>query len=164
MTEGQRGSLQFLSLQVLLQSTTNDESAVKAIFSKVREKLQNLETVSVYGGVNRAIFREVALISRARMEANMGENPFGHVTILDTLLYVVGSIICLVIGFVAFCYGISLTLDYLGGGISKAEASVDSVECAMDWYYFGEGVQSDVTQRLTDLSHARLGGVWASPL
>ncbi|MBR7037930.1 MAG: hypothetical protein IKI21_01595, partial [Oscillospiraceae bacterium] len=77
LSEGQRAGLGSLPLYTLLQIGAGTEDAAKAALPDVQGIFQDLESISVYTGINRAIFRGgVALTSQARMQENMGRQSW----------------------------------------------------------------------------------------
>ena len=77
LSDGQRAGLAFLTLYSLLRIGAGTEEAAKQTLPDVQDVFKDMESVSVYSGVNRAIFRGgVALTSLARMQANMGNTSW----------------------------------------------------------------------------------------
>ena len=85
LSDGQRAALEFLSLSTLLKLGMNSDSVMEADFPSVDsmfkdEKDKTLDSISIYSGINRAIFRKgVALTSKALQEKAMGNDPYGDV-------------------------------------------------------------------------------------
>ncbi len=85
LSDGQRAALKFISLSTLLKLGADSDSVMEADFPSTDEmfkdsKGEKLETISIYSGINRAIFREgVALTNRAMVEKNMGNDPYGDI-------------------------------------------------------------------------------------
>ena len=74
LSDGQRASMDFLSLQSLLMIGFGDEEAFNTVMPDVEEIFGDAENMSVYTGVNREAFRQgVALTSEALMEQNAGK-------------------------------------------------------------------------------------------
>ena len=74
LSAGQKASLDFLSLQTLLMIGFGDADAYKAAMPDVKKIFGDIESLSIYAGVNRAAFRGgVALTSQALMEQNAGK-------------------------------------------------------------------------------------------
>ncbi|MCR4643985.1 MAG: hypothetical protein K5695_01070, partial [Oscillospiraceae bacterium] len=133
MTDGQRAGLHYLTLTAMLTSCITGEEAAKIAYDIVREKLPEIGTVSVYDGVDRAIFRDcVALTSRARMEAKMGNNPYGQAT-METTIYLVGSMIGTVLGLTGAAAGLLLAAPAGFGGLSNAVTHLKEVEHVLDF-------------------------------
>ena len=133
MTDGQRAGLRYLTLTAMLTSCITGEEAAKITYDIVREKLPEIGTVSVYDGVDRAIFRDcVALTSRARMEAKMGNNPYGHAT-TETTIYLVGSMIGTVLGITSAAAGLILVTPAAFGGLRDAVTHLNEVEHVLDY-------------------------------
>ncbi len=77
LSEGQRAGLEFLSLYALLRIGAGTEEAAKETLPDVQEIFKDAESISVYSGINRAIFRDgVALTSQAKMQKNMGKTDW----------------------------------------------------------------------------------------
>ena len=81
LSEGQRASLDFLSLQTLLLIGFGDEAAFELALPDINELFGDATEMSVYTGVNRAAFRGgVAITSEALMEQNAGKgNAFNQI-------------------------------------------------------------------------------------
>ncbi|MBR3640372.1 MAG: hypothetical protein IKN50_07180, partial [Clostridia bacterium] len=85
LSDGQRAALEFLSLSTLLKLGMNSDSVLEAELPSVDsmfkdEKDKTLDSISIYSGINRAIFRKgVALTSKALQERAMGNDPYGQV-------------------------------------------------------------------------------------
>ena len=77
LSEGQRAGVQFLTLQSLLSIGVNDEGGIKEAASLIGTVLNEKEQLSVYSGINRAIFRYgVALTSKAMMDKSRALSPY----------------------------------------------------------------------------------------
>ena len=75
LSDGQRAGLEFLSLGSLLRIGVNAEDI--SVFPDLSEMLGAAKEVSVYSGINRAIFRGgVALTNAAMMEKAIGRSPY----------------------------------------------------------------------------------------
>ncbi|MBQ7504787.1 MAG: hypothetical protein IJT79_05655 [Ruminococcus sp.] len=114
LSEGQRAALEFLNLTSLLKLGMDSSSAVKAEFPSTAEIFKDedgnkLESISIYSGINRAIFRNgVALTSNALMQKSLGKDPYDIIWnpggVVDIVSYVgmgIGAI-TLVTGAVMF--------------------------------------------------------------
>ncbi|MBQ6335701.1 MAG: hypothetical protein IJI50_00560 [Ruminococcus sp.] len=98
LSDGQRAALDFLSLSTLLKLGMNSESVIKADFPTVDSVYKSkdgkeLENISIYTGINRAIFRNgVALTDKARMQKSLGNDPYNEMWdeggIIDIAFYV----------------------------------------------------------------------------
>ncbi|MBR0509865.1 MAG: hypothetical protein IJJ85_07075, partial [Clostridia bacterium] len=98
LSDGQRAALEFLSLSTLLKLGLNSDAVMEADFPSVDsmfkdEKDKTLGSISIYSGINRAIFRKgVALTSDALMQKNMGNDPYGQIWdeygVVDIVYYV----------------------------------------------------------------------------
>ena len=83
LSSGQRAAMEFLSLPTLIKLGSKSDDVMKAEFPSISsvfkdsETGKELENISVYSGMNRAIFREgVALTSQALMRKNGGDDPY----------------------------------------------------------------------------------------
>ena len=82
LSKGQRAALEFISLTALLKMGMDSSSVTKADLPSVKEMFKDkdgnvLESISIYSGINRAIFRKgVALTSDALMQKNLGRDPY----------------------------------------------------------------------------------------
>ena len=82
LSAGQRAALEFISLPTLLRLGFDSDSVVEADFPKVGEVFRDsdgkeLKSISIYSGINRAIFRKgVALTSDTLMQKSMGNDPY----------------------------------------------------------------------------------------
>ena len=82
LSDGQRAALEFISLPVLLRLGADSDSVMEADFPSVDSmfkdaKDKQLGSISIYSGINRAIFRKgVALTSDALMQKSLGKNPY----------------------------------------------------------------------------------------
>ena len=82
LSPGQRASLKFISLSTLIRMGIDNDSVMEADFPKIGDVFKNkdgkeLESISVYSGINRAIFRRgVALTSDTLMQKAMGNDPY----------------------------------------------------------------------------------------
>lgn len=82
LSDGQRASLEFVSLSTLLRLGLNSDSVMNADLPSTDSVFKNskgekLEKISIYSGINRAIFRKgVALTSNALMQKSLGKDPY----------------------------------------------------------------------------------------
>ena len=82
LSAGQRAALEFISLPTLLRLGLDSDSVVEADFPKASEIFRDsdgkeLKSISIYSGINRAIFRKgVALTSDTLMQKSMGKDPY----------------------------------------------------------------------------------------
>ncbi len=87
LSEGQLAGIEFLSLYSLIQIGAGTEEAAKETLPDVQEIFKDAESISIYSGINRAIFRGgVALTSQAKMQENMGRDPYGKLWDLGGLM------------------------------------------------------------------------------
>ena len=98
LSSGQRAAMQFLSLPTLIKLGAKSDDVMAAEFPSVSsvfkdsETGKELESISVYSGMNRAIFREgVALTSEALVKKNSGADPYeqlwGEGGVVDIVFY-----------------------------------------------------------------------------
>jgi hypothetical protein len=98
LSSGQRAAMEFLSLPTLIKLGSKSDDVMEAEFPSVSsvfkdsETGEELESISVYSGMNRAIFREgVALTSEALMRKNGGYDPYeqlwGEGGVVDIVFY-----------------------------------------------------------------------------
>ena len=116
LSDGQRAALEFLSLTTLLKLSLNSDAVMEADFPSVDdifkdEKDKTLGSISIYSGINRAIFRKgVALTSEALQEKAMGNDPYDKIWdergIMDIVTYVLFGV-----GAVSFIAGVA---NFLG--------------------------------------------------
>ena len=98
LSSGQRAAMQFLSISTLIKLGAKSDDVMSAEFPSVSSVFKNeetgeeLESISVYSGMNRAIFREgVALTSEALVKKNSGADPYeqlwGEGGVVDIVFY-----------------------------------------------------------------------------
>ena len=115
LSDGQRAALKFLTLSSLLKMALDNDSALEADFPSTDEVFKNskgeeMETISIYSGINRAIFREgVALTNDAMVEKNMGNDPYGDIWDLGGVVDIV-SYASLGVGVVSMAAGIGMAI------------------------------------------------------
>ena len=110
LSDGQRAALEFLSLTTLLKLSLNSDAVMEADFPSVDdifkdEKDKMLGSISIYSGINRAIFRKgVALTSDALQQKAMGNDPYAGILNEEGI---VGSCtyLALTLGTIAFIAG-----------------------------------------------------------
>jgi hypothetical protein len=98
LSAGQRAALEFISLPTLLKLGLDSDSVVESDFPKASEIFRDsdgkeLKSISIYSGINRAIFRKgVALTSDTLMQKSMGKDPYDKIWdeggIVDIISYV----------------------------------------------------------------------------
>ena len=98
LSAGQRAALEFISFPTLLKLGLDSDSVVEADFPKASEIFRDsdgkeLQSISIYSGINRAIFRKgVALTSDTLMQKSMGKDPYDKIWdeggIVDIISYV----------------------------------------------------------------------------
>ena len=112
LSPGQRAALDFLPLVSLLKLGLDNDSTMEAEFPSVKECFPDeyADTVSVYAGINRAIFRKgVALTNDAMMLKATGKDPYESLWeeggILDIVAYTTFGL-----GAITFATGIALAI------------------------------------------------------
>ena len=82
LSPGQRAALKFISISSLIRMGIDNDSVMEADFPKIGDVFKDdegkaLESISIYSGINRAIFRKgVALTSDTLMQKSMGKDPY----------------------------------------------------------------------------------------
>ena len=77
LSDGQRAGLHFVSLYSLLLAGSTDAGSVKEAMPEISGMIGEHGAISIYSGINRAIFRNgVALTSAAMMEKSRGKSPY----------------------------------------------------------------------------------------
>ena len=114
LSDGQRAALEFLKLATLLRLGVDSDSVMEADLLKMGDVFKDtdgkaLESISIYSGINRAIFRRgVALTNDTMMQKSMGKDPYEQ-------LWDEGGIID-IISYTTFGVGtITMTLGAIGG-------------------------------------------------
>ena len=85
LSEGQIAALEFISLPTLIRLGFDSDSVVEADCPKVSDAFKSsdgkeLQSISIYSGINRAIFRKgVALTSDTLMQKSMGRDPYDQI-------------------------------------------------------------------------------------
>ena len=85
LSEGQIAALEFISLPTLIRLGLDSDSVVEADCPKVSDAFKSsdgkeLQSISIYSGINRAIFRKgVALTSDTLMQKSMGRDPYEQI-------------------------------------------------------------------------------------
>ena len=132
LSPGQRAALDFLPLVSLLKLGLDNDSTMEAEFPSVKECFPDeyADTVSVYAGINRAIFRKgVALTNDAMMLKATGKDPYESIWeeggILDIVAYTTFGL-----GAITFATGIVLAIK---GSRTVTEAFSDIAFIAEDF-------------------------------
>ena len=125
LSAGQRAALEFLKLSTLLKLGLDSDDVMAAEFPKVGEMFKGedgkeLESISIYSGINRAIFRKgVALTSQTLMQKAMGKNPYdqmwdmgGIADIIAYTTFAVGAV-SMVTGVINFSLSPNVVQNYL---------------------------------------------------
>ena len=133
LSDGQRASLEFISLSTLLKLGVDSNSVMKADLPAVADSFvdnegKELESISIYSGINRAIFRKgVALTSNALEQKSLGNNPYEKVWdeggIVDIVSYAAfGS------GFITMTVGVVMAVKSYVAAKSAAASALAEIE------------------------------------
>ncbi|MBE6817870.1 MAG: hypothetical protein E7517_01750 [Ruminococcaceae bacterium] len=156
LSKGQRASLEFLKLPTLLRVGADSDAVVEATFPKVSDAFQDksekeLENISIYSGINRAIFRKgVALTKNALDQKNMGKDPYGELWDEDGIV-AISSYCVMASGVISMVTGAAIAINAArhAGALKEAmwakdgaymdlfsdlNASEDAVQGALDEY------------------------------
>ena len=125
LSDGQRAALELINLKTLIKIGLDSDSVVEADYPSVDEVFKNskgeeLGTISIYSGINRAIFRKgVALTSDALMQKSLGKDPY------DTIWDEVG--IASIVSYAGFA---TSAISIVSGAVMVAAAKkiTDSVD------------------------------------
>ena len=115
LSKGQRAALEFITLSGLLKLGLDNKSITKADFPSVKEIFKDedgnlLERISIYSGINRAIFRKgVALTSEALMQRHMGRDPYDKIWDETGIVSIV-SYVGMGVGAITMAAGIAVTV------------------------------------------------------
>ena len=134
LSDGQRASLEFVSLSTLLRLGLNSDSVMNADLPSTdkvftNSKGEKLEKISIYSGINRAIFRKgVALTSNALMQKSMGRDPYDTIWdnggVVDIVTYTTFGL-----GVVSMVAGASMAISsarsMVGATAALAEAKAE---------------------------------------
>ena len=131
LSDGQRAALEFLGLTTLLKLGMDSDSTAQAEFPSTDAFFKDkngtaLESISIYSGINRAIFRKgVALTGKALTQKNLGDDPYDHIWdefgLADIVSYstLAVSTISLAVGI-----GMAVKVAQASKAVEKAAASV----------------------------------------
>lgn len=90
LSAGQRAALDFLPLPLLLKLGIGGEGAAEAQFASLNEYFGDFQSISIYSGMNRAIFRDgVALTSEALQKQAEGRDPYGELWDEDGMVSII---------------------------------------------------------------------------
>ncbi len=118
LSDGQRAGLEFLDLYSLLQIGVGSEEAAKQTLPDISEFFKDKESISVYTGINRNIFRGgVALTSEAMMHQNlMQDDPYDIWDVKNLENILIYSMAAL--GFCSLVTSLALTYEYVNVAIN----------------------------------------------
>ena len=141
LSNGQRVALEFLTLSTLLKLGLNSDSVLEADLPSIDKVFTNsegekLEKISIYSGINRAIFRKgVALTSSALMQKTMGKDPYDQMWdeggIADIIAYATFGV-----GAVTMIAGVVTTAV----SMSRMTAAFEALDFNMSFAEYYEGV------------------------
>jgi len=135
LSKGQRAALTFISFSTLLKLGLDSDCVVMADFPSVEEFFKNakneeMQSISIYSGINRAIFRRgVALTSATRMQKAMGNDPYEDLWdeggIIDILAYstFASGVIAMAAGIGMMIRGAQVTAEVTSAAAAAAEAA-----------------------------------------
>ncbi len=153
LSPGQRAGLEFLTLPTLLTLGLDSDAVTEAEFPSVDEFYTDdlAKSVSVYSGINRAIFREgVALTNDALVQKAMGKDPYEAMWeeggTADIIAYVGMGV-----GFLSAVSGVVMAVKAARFAAEYAKVSAQWSEMAI-WY---TGFQ-DVPKKLDNLYTAMI--------
>ena len=143
LSDGQRASLEFVSLSTLLRLGLNSDSVMNADLPSTDKvftdsKGEKLEKISIYSGINRAIFRKgVALTSNALMQKSMGRDPYDTIWdnggVVDIVTYTTFSL-----GVVSMVAGATMAISsarsMVGAAAVVAEAQAEVTKITSSGY------------------------------
>ena len=166
LSDGQRAALEFLTLSSLLRLGADSDSVTEADFPSADEMFKDkdgnkLESISIYSGINRAIFRKgVALTSRALQEKNLGNNPYAKIWdeggIADIVAYSTVTIgaISLVTGSIMYAKAAKDVVTFTELA-NKANEFGEDAEMI-----FGEIDRMEARENLADALSVKTAGKW----
>ena len=167
MSKGQRAALGMVSLSALLEVGFADEEGYKKILPQVEDIFGDAPQISVYAGVNRAIFRGgVALTSQALMDEKSGlgqayEELHNHLGLYSVAAYAAAAL-----GLVTFVTGAIMkskgSYEIFTGSISDGIWLKDEISAAKRalaryedmqkaGYQGSKGFQADMAQYKVNL-------------
>ncbi len=171
LSEGQRAGLQFLTLSTLLRVASDSDSAMEATFPSAGEIFKDkdgkeLESISIYSGINRAIFRKgVALTSDALMQKNLGKSPYdnlwdegGMMDIISYSGFVLGGI-SMITGAVMFAKTqkeVTSLLEIINGDAYNVWDEDEGIWIKMN----GEFDKFEARENLQDVLPVNTAGKW----
>ena len=139
LSKGQRASLEFLNLSVLLRLGVSSDAVSEVDFPSVDtmfkdEKDKAVGSISIYSGINRAIFRKgVALTSKTLQQKALGNDPYGDIWdeggIVDIISYssfAVGAV-SMVAGIGMFIRGAQATAASAASAAAAAAKAAEQI-------------------------------------
>lgn len=139
LSDGQRAALEFLSLSSLLRMALDSDAAIEADFPSSDEVFKNskgekMENISVYSGINRAIFRNgVALTEDAMVEKNMGNDPYGDIWDLGGMVDII-SYTSLGVGAISMATGIGMAIRGSQEAAKAAANTIAKLNRQLNWW------------------------------
>ena len=114
LSDGQRASMDFLSLQALLLIGFGSDEGLKKALPEIDKTFGDIEDMSIYTGVNRAAFRGgVAITSEALMEQNAGKGQA-----FDQMWDNMG-----IVAISSYCAAIAGIVSMIAGGVMVAKGT-----------------------------------------
>ena len=147
LSNGQRAALGFINLSTLLKLGMNNDAVIEADFPSVSSMFKddndkNLESISIYSGINRAIFRKgVALTSNALMQKSLGKDPYEQ-------LWDMGGLID-IISYSAFGIGAVSMAVGIGMSVRAAQAALEAGTIVTQEFIDAQELVSNLTRQLT---------------
>ncbi|MBR5031903.1 MAG: hypothetical protein IKX49_04260, partial [Clostridia bacterium] len=128
LSDGQRAALEFINLSTLIKLGMGSDSVTAVDFPSVdtlfKDKDGNtVESISIYSGINRAIFRRgVALTNDTMMQKAMGNDPYENI-------WDMGGVVD-IISYTTFAVGAVTMIAGVGMAIRGAQATAASASAA----------------------------------
>ena len=129
LSDGQRAALEFLKTSTLFKLGIDSDSVMEADFPNTSEMFKGkdgkeLESISIYSGINRAIFRKgVALTSTALSQKAMGRDPYDKMWDMGGIVDII-SYTGLAVGAVSVATGAALVAKQ----VNDAKAAVSAIK------------------------------------
>ena len=165
LSEGQRHALQFLPLATLLKLGVGGDAAANAEFESLDTFFGDKPSISIYSGINRAIFRDgVALTSEALMRKNEGQDPYADIWDEDGIVSIT-SYCGLAVGAISVGTGKIMAVAFQN---FMAQYNPLKQKYFDTWMWYGEDrISRELSKQYSAMSHqestmARIGtaGKW----
>lgn len=126
LSPGQRCSAEFIPLSTLLSMGFSGEEWVDELFAGIDEVFAGQESISIYSGMNREIFRGgVALTSEALMQKNQGYDPYKNLFSFSGI-YNITCYCAAIVGMLSLAAG--LVLIKMAEPFAKVTARINVLE------------------------------------